>query len=100
MNNTALAQALMGYVPRIAVDHLLSLDGALTTAHDEQHPCAVLFADISGFTALTERLAEEGPEGVETLTAVLNDYFGRMVDAIEASGGDVVKFAGDALLAL
>ena len=74
MNNTALAQALMGYVPRIAVDHLLSLDGPLTTAHDERHPwCAVLFADISSFTALTERLAEKGPEGVETLTAVLND---------------------------
>lgn len=90
----------MGYVPRIAADHLLSIGGPLTSAHDEQRPCAVLFADISGFTALTERLAEEGPEGVETLTSVLNDYFGRMVNAIEAHGGDVVKFAGDALLAL
>lgn len=54
----------------------------------------------SGFTAWTEQLAEQGPEGAETLTAVLNDYFGRVIDSIEESGGDLVKFAGDALLAL
>jgi class 3 adenylate cyclase len=56
-------------------------------------------AVISGFTALSERLAERGPEGVEELTQVLNAYFGQLIDLITAHGGDVVKFSGDALLA-
>lgn len=95
-----LGRALLGYVPAVAADYLLKLDGPLSEPHQDDCECAVLFADISGFTALTERLAERGPEGVETLTRLLNDYFGQMVDKIEAQGGDVVKFAGDALLAI
>src|SRR5215208_4649717 len=61
---------------------------------------ALLFADISGFTALTERLAQRGPAGVEELSRLLNTSFGQILDTIETHGGDVVKFAGDALLAI
>jgi class 3 adenylate cyclase/tetratricopeptide (TPR) repeat protein len=61
---------------------------------------ALLFADISGFTALTERLAQRGPDGVEELSRLLNTSFGQILDTIDAHGGDVVKFAGDALLAI
>ncbi len=61
---------------------------------------AVLFTDISGFTRLTERLAAEGPEGVERLTTYINEYFARLIDLVESHGGDIVQFAGDALLAL
>src|SRR5262249_46442221 len=65
-----------------------------------EFPGAVLFADISGFTALTERLAEHGRSGAEELTQILDDYFGRIIEVVTAHGGDVIKFAGDALLAL
>jgi class 3 adenylate cyclase/tetratricopeptide (TPR) repeat protein len=68
-------------------------------AGTEPAHAAVLFADISGFTALSERLAASGAEGVEDLTRALNAYFGKLIDVITAHGGDVVKFAGDALLA-
>lgn len=61
---------------------------------------AVLQTDISGFTALAETLARRGAEGVEELTRRLDEYFGALVDAVLAQGGDVSKFAGDALLAL
>ncbi|HEY1016511.1 MAG TPA: adenylate/guanylate cyclase domain-containing protein, partial [Herpetosiphonaceae bacterium] len=61
---------------------------------------AVLFADISGFTPLAERLAAHGEEGVELLTEALNRCFGPLIDTIEAHGGDILRFAGDALLAL
>ena len=61
---------------------------------------AVLFADISGFTALTERLAQKGAVGVEELTTHLNAYFGQLIELILAHGGDIVKFAGDAMLAI
>jgi class 3 adenylate cyclase len=65
----------------------------------EQFAAAALFADISGFTALTERLVQTGPAGVEELTDLLNDCFGQLVQLAVDHGG-VVKFAGDALLAL
>jgi len=61
---------------------------------------AVLLADISGFTGLTEALARRGEVGVEDLTRCLNVYFGRLIDLIVEHGGDVVKFAGDALMAI
>ncbi len=61
---------------------------------------AVLFVDISGFTALTERLAQKGAIGVEELTTHLNAYFGQLIELIIAHKGDIVKFAGDAMLAI
>ena len=66
----------------------------------ESFPAAALFADVSGFTALTERLGVAGPSGVERLTQVLNAHFGRLIDTIASHGGDIIKFAGDALLAI
>ena len=66
----------------------------------ERFPAAALFADISGFTPLASRLAARGPAGAEELGRVLNAYFGRLLALIDAHGGEAVKFAGDALLAL
>jgi class 3 adenylate cyclase/tetratricopeptide (TPR) repeat protein len=62
-------------------------------------PAAVLFADISGFTALAERLAQRGPIGVEELTRSLNTVFDLLIELVDTWGGEVLKFAGDALLA-
>ena len=61
---------------------------------------AVLFADVSGFTPLTEALARKGAEGPEELTRLLNGYFGAMIECLDAEGGEVVKFSGDALTVL
>ncbi len=95
----SLIETLVRFVPRIVIDQL-----RVRTQPDqpvgEAFRCATLFADISGFTALTERFAAQGASGTEELTRVLNDYFGRLVGRIHARGGDVVKFAGDALLAI
>ena len=66
----------------------------------ENHMVAALFADISGFTSLTEKLAARGPQGVETLSRILNEYFGRLTGQITQHGGDIVNFAGDSLLAI
>lgn len=56
-------------------------------------------ADVSGFTTLAERLAARGPDGVEALSRLVNRWFGAMVDVIEAHGGDIIRFAGDAPIA-
>lgn len=59
-----------------------------------------MFADVSGFTALSERLQTlDGREGAETLTKIINDYFATMLEILAKSTGTLLKFAGDALLA-
>jgi class 3 adenylate cyclase len=61
---------------------------------------AILFADIAGFTRLTETAqARDGTRGIEELTRRLNALFSDLVDAAHQSGGDILKFGGDALLA-
>ena len=60
---------------------------------------ALLFADISGFTPMSERLSTLGQEGAEQITALVNRYLGAMLDVLFAHGGDLFKFGGDALLA-
>ena len=60
---------------------------------------AALFADISGFTPLTEALARElGPQrGAEELTAHLNRVFHAVIAELDRYGGDVIYFSGDAI---
>ncbi|HWO56115.1 MAG TPA: tetratricopeptide repeat protein [bacterium] len=61
---------------------------------------AVLFVDIAGFTRLTESAqARAGTRGIEELTIRLNALFSDLVDAAHQTGGDILKFGGDALLA-
>ena len=43
---------------------------------------ATLFIDISGFTAITEKLGEQGSEGAEILSSILNTIFEPAVDAV------------------
>ena len=93
-------QALASYLPKLIVQR--ANDGRLSGSEPvaERFSAALLFADVSGFTKLTERLAAQGPAGTEHLTQILNLYFGRIIDIVDHWGGDVVKFAGDALIAL
>ncbi len=53
-----------------------------------------LFADMAGFTSRAERL---DPEDVR---AILSRYYDRLRQAIEAFGGTVEKFIGDAVVAI
>jgi len=62
------------------------------------HADALLFADISGFTSLTEKMGRMGREGAEELTVRLNHFFESLLAVIDCHGGDVLKFGGDALL--
>jgi adenylate cyclase len=55
---------------------------------------AIFYCDLRGFTALSESMA---PDQVIEL---LNDYFGCMAAPVQALGGEVLKFIGDAMLAI
>lgn len=66
---------------------------------DTRFDGAVLFADISGYTTLCERLCESGAEGLEALALLLDQAFGSYLNAVDATGGEIGCIAGDALLA-
>ena len=72
----------------VELPHTITYDGVL------------LFADISGFTALTEKYTVSSERGADALTVTLNEYIGKIVKHILTMGGDVLKFAGDAILAV
>ncbi|WP_129626233.1 AAA family ATPase [Candidatus Oscillochloris fontis] len=91
---------LASYLPAFILRRM-NHDVALTMAPTLEHfPAAALFADLTGFTALTEQLSLHNPAGTEELTQILDLYFGHLVRVVTAHGGDVMKFAGDGLLAL
>lgn len=60
---------------------------------------AGLFADISGFTPLTERLTQQlGPRrGIEELMWRINAVYNSIINPVERLGGSVISFAGDAI---
>jgi len=56
---------------------------------------AVLFyCDLRGFTALADRLP------IDELIGLLNGYYEIMGGAVQARGGEILKFVGDAMLAI
>lgn len=57
----------------------------------QRHQGALLFVDVSGFTILSQTYP------VEDFRTFINEYFSKMIELIASFGGDVVKFAGDAL---
>lgn len=59
---------------------------------------SVLFADVSGFTKLSEHLAKLGKAGAEELTAILNQSFTDLLRVSVTQGGDLLSYGGDALL--
>lgn len=70
-------------------------EGNGTTSHSG----VIVFADVSGFTALTEHLRRTaGRRGIEALTARINAVFEGMIAAVHSTGGEVLKFGGDAIL--
>src|SRR5271155_5585710 len=58
------------------------------------------FVDISGFTALTERLARAGAVGAEEMSDILSAVFTDLLTVAFSYGAWVVKWGGDAVLLL
>ena len=60
----------------------------------------VLFADISGFTMISEACASMGVRGNEELAFCINRYMEGMVKSLGKYGGDIIKFVGDAMIVM
>src|SRR5476649_102687 len=59
----------------------------------------LMFTDLAGFTPLIEANSGKGTEGAKALLHVMNNYFAGMIEIISKSGGNVLEFTGDAMLA-
>ena len=88
------------FLPRDVAQELASDLSAAPLGRARRFSAVALFADVSGFTAISEALGQVGRRGTEELTAILNSYFGPMIDLIESYGGIIGKFGGDAMTVL
>jgi class 3 adenylate cyclase len=70
------------------------LAGRLRREPGETIRAALLFADLRGFTELSESTAPE------EVVAALDSWFDRIAGAVHAFGGEVLKFIGDGMLAI
>lgn len=91
---------LLSFVPEVIVNQLQAEGHSLTLPRLYPCHCLAMFIDISGYTALSEKLTARGDVGAEELGLWLNRYFEQILRIIAKFGGDVLKFAGDALLVL
>lgn len=84
----------LAYIP---MDRRQALAGNMTLP--EKTTGAALFADISGFTPLTEALARDlGPQrGAEELTRHLNLVYDALIQELHRYSGSVIGFSGDAI---
>src|SRR5438046_2513689 len=86
-----IAQALRSFVAGPVADKLVETGGRLP---EERRLITALFADVSGFTSLADRLDPE------QLLEVIDPVIAGLSSAVGRYGGYVEKFAGDALMAL
>jgi len=86
----AQRSALSRYFSPNIVRELSTSGGALD--QPAMQPAAVLFADMVGFTAISERLAPDA------LVGLLREFHGRLARVVFAHDGTVDKYIGDAIM--
>jgi adenylate cyclase len=88
-----LSQVILGaYLGKDAAQRVLAGDirrDRMTTISS-----VIWMSDLRGFTAMSDRLPPE------VLLQLLGDYFSVVVEAVQGEGGEVLKFIGDAVLAV
>lgn len=101
IKHTPLTYRLQQYIPSPLIRSIANHSTTSSVSYvSEKLEAAVLFADVPGFTPLTETLSQSGLEGTEELSRLINGYFNKIIPILEEGGGEVVKFSGDALTAL
>ena len=83
-----LPRLVRDWAERTPAETWRELDGSLVSV------------DLSGFTALAERLQAKGRAGAEELVLAISGVFEGLIGIANRRGGDVLKFRGDALLIL
>jgi class 3 adenylate cyclase/CHASE2 domain-containing sensor protein len=87
-----LYQTFSYYVEPQVIDQLVTQDPS-TLMRGERRDVCIMFLDIRGFTALSEKISSE------LLVSMLNVFFGRVSEIVQDNHGFVNKFIGDGMLA-
>jgi class 3 adenylate cyclase/tetratricopeptide (TPR) repeat protein len=95
-SSAAGAEQLVSFVPRLTIEWLRDDPGRTWVEVDG----TLAFVDISGFTAMSEKLSNKGKRGAEEISDVMNATFAALLDVAYGHGGGLLKFGGDALLLL
>ncbi len=91
----ALLESISNFVPRGFLELLGREDVSTVRLGDAvERDLTVLFADIRGFTSMSERL------GPSEIFGMLNEWFGRIGPHVPANHGFIDKYIGDAIMAL
>ena len=88
-STASLLRTYLGSRPAAAV-----VEGSIRRGEHTALDAVVMFTDLRGFTQKSETWSEAA------LLNALNGYFDVMVHAVEAKGGDVLKFMGDGILSI
>ena len=98
----ATSKAISSFVPNtlldILVDNLASQNVEALRPFSTNFWGVCLLADISDFTRLSGVYCARGKDGLDDLQKATSGYMGSLVNTIYSYGGDVIKFAGDALV--
>jgi class 3 adenylate cyclase/tetratricopeptide (TPR) repeat protein len=96
----ALLRAVLTYLPRhLALD--LLRESLVAQNQGQFLQGTLLFADISDFTAMSEKLRQKGEkEGAEEVARIINEYLDVMLVILFKYSGRLIKFGGDAMLCL
>ena len=99
-----IGQQIQAHLPDILLNNfnkLIDSHGEMIIPNEQTYDnVTLLFLDVSGFTSLTEQYSNDAHLGIDQLTRTLNSYFDKLVYEILIHGGDIYKFAGDAILAI
>ncbi len=89
-------ELLGAYVPTLVLEWLRDRPEQRHRVLD----CTLVFADISGFTRMTEMLAVRGKIGAEEMADLINATFEPLLATAYADGAGLIKFGGDAIVLL
>jgi class 3 adenylate cyclase/tetratricopeptide (TPR) repeat protein len=90
--------AIAAYIPdRLVHSHLTHPQPG--RVHGSFWTGSLLFADLSGFTAFSEKLSVLGKQGAEEVSTIVNQLFEALVAEVYTHQGMLLKFGGDALTA-
>lgn len=84
-------ELIRNYIPRDLAERILTAGRQIES---ERRLVTVLFADVTGFTTLSERMDPE------TVSAVLKDCFSGLASVVLRYEGTIDKFIGDGIMAI
>ena len=93
---------VLSFCPNLLVRHVISRilikDEDLSEVSSSSVQAACMLVDISGFSKFSGSMCSKGTVGLDDLHKATNGFLGHFVDVVHQYRGDVICFAGDALI--